>query len=182
MQQNFDNEVLYYTFPEFEQYEDIVHGFSSREGGVSGGFYRTMNLGINTEDSMDNVKENYRIFCDVLHVDVNKVVLGQLTHEANVRNVTAEDAGCGLWKPFTYEGIDGLLTNEPGLVLTATFADCVPVFFYDPVKKVVGIAHSGWRNRKRNCRQNGGAHGVGLRMRCKRYHSRNRSLHRHVLF
>ena len=46
MQQQFDNEVLYYTFPEFEQYDDIVHAFSSREGGVSKGFYRTMNLGI----------------------------------------------------------------------------------------------------------------------------------------
>lgn len=145
MQQNFVGEVLYYTFPEFDKYDDIVHAFSSREGGVSGGFYRTMNLGINTEDSMENVLENYRIFCDTLHLDVNKVVIGQLTHEANIRNVTEEDAGCGLLKPFTYERIDGLLTNVPGLVLTATFADCVPVYFYDPVKKVVGIAHSGWR-------------------------------------
>lgn len=145
MQQNFDNEVLYYTFPEFEKFPEIVHGFSSREGGVSGGFYRTMNLGITTDDDKEKIIENYRIFCDTLKVDVNKVVIGQLTHEANVRNVTAKDAGCGLLKPFTYERIDGLLTNEPGLVLTATFADCVPVFFYDPVQKVVGIAHSGWR-------------------------------------
>lgn len=115
MQQNFDNEVLYYTFPEFEKYDDIVHGFSSREGGVSGGFFRTMNLGINTEDSMENVKENYKIFFDTLGLDLNKIVLGQLTHEANIRNVTAEDAGCGLLKPFTYERIDGYLPTNQGL-------------------------------------------------------------------
>lgn len=145
MQQQFDNEVMYYTFPQLQEYDDIIHAFSSREGGVSSGFYRTMNLGIRTEDNMENVLENYRIFCDTIHVDLNKVVLAPLSHGDSIRNVTAEDAGCGLLKPFTYENVDGLLTNVPGLVLTATFADCVPVYFYDPVKKVVGIAHSGWR-------------------------------------
>ena len=62
MKANYDGEVLYYTFPEFEKYEEITHAFSSREGGVSGGFFRTMNLGINTEDSKENILDNYKVF------------------------------------------------------------------------------------------------------------------------
>lgn len=145
MQQNFYGEVLYYTFPEFEQYKDLIHGFSSREGGVSRGFFSTMNMGVHTGDDRENILENYSIFCDTLGVDVNQVVLAPLSHGDTIRNVTKDDAGSGLCKPFMFEETDGLLTDVPGLVLTATFADCVPVFFYDPVKKVAGIAHSGWR-------------------------------------
>ena len=88
---------------------------------------------------------NYRILCRTLSLDPEKIVLANLVHGDTIRNVTKEDAGAGLWREFPYDGVDGLLTNEPGLILTATFADCVPIFFYDPVKKVVGIAHSGWK-------------------------------------
>ncbi len=145
MKENFSNEILYYTFPELEQYDFMRHAFSSREGGVSQGYYSSMNLGINTPDERTNVEENYRLFCAATGFDVERIVLAQLQHGANVRVVTDKDAGKGLWKPFDYENIDGLVTNEPNLILTATFADCVPVFFVDPVKKAVGIAHSGWR-------------------------------------
>lgn len=145
MQENYRNEVLYYTFPKFDELGFVKHAFSSREGGVSTGIYSSMNLGINTDDLRENILENYRLFTEAIGVDMNKVVLGQLTHEANVRVVTAEDAGCGLLRDFTYSNIDALVTNVPGLVLTCTYADCVPVFFADPVNKAVGIAHSGWR-------------------------------------
>lgn len=145
MKENFKNEVLFYTFPEFEAYPELIHAFSSREGGVSSGYYSSMNLGLKTPDDFGNVKRNYEIFCDTIGVDVNQVVIANLNHEANIKNVTGKDAGAGLFRPFEEDSIDGLLTDEPGLVLTATFADCVPVFFYEPIKRIIGIAHSGWR-------------------------------------
>lgn len=145
MQENYVGEVMYYTFPEFEQHKEIVHGFSSREGGVSRGFYATMNMGVRTDDAKENILENYEIFCETLGVDVRNVVIAPLSHEANIRNVTMQDAGSGLLRDYCCENTDGFLTNEPKVVLTATFADCVPVFYYDPKQKVVGIAHSGWR-------------------------------------
>ena len=145
MKENYKNEVRYYTFPAFEEHPEIVHAFTSRECGVSDGYYSSLNMGIHTGDDLENVKTNYRILCQTLSLDPEKIVLANLVHGDTIRNVTAADAGAGLWRDFPYEGVDGLLTNEPGLILTATFADCVPVFFYDPVKKVIGIAHSGWK-------------------------------------
>ena len=145
MKENYKNEVRYYTFPAFEEHPEIVHAFTSRECGVSGGYYSSLNMGIHTGDDLENVKTNYRILCQTLSLDPEKIVLANLVHGDTIRNVTVADAGAGLWRDFPYEGVDGLLTNEPGLILTATFADCVPVFFYDPVKKVIGIAHSGWK-------------------------------------
>lgn len=145
MKENFKNEVLYYTFPELEKYDGLVHAFSSREGGISTGYYSSMNLGIKTPDERNNILENYRIFCETIGVSRDEVVIANLNHEANIKNVTKENMGEGLLKDFEEDSIDGLLTNQVGPVLVATFADCVPVFFFDPVKRVVGIAHSGWR-------------------------------------
>ena len=145
MKENYNNEVMYYTFPDFEKYDDIVHAFSSREGGVSEGCFSSMNLGIKTEDSKENILENYRLFTEAVGIRLEDVVIGNLNHTSNVRVATREDAGCGILKPFNYVNVDALITNEKNLALTVTCADCVPVFVYDPVRKAIGIAHSGWK-------------------------------------
>lgn len=59
--------------------------------------------------------------------------------------MTKVDAGKGVTKEPDYEEIDGLITNEPGLILCTSFADCVPLYFVDPKKQAIGLAHSGWR-------------------------------------
>lgn len=145
MKENYRNEVLYYTFPAFEAYPEIVHAFTSRECGVSTGYNSSLNMGVRTGDDPENVKTNYRIVCKTLGLNPDMVVLGNLVGGDTIRNVTKEDAGAGVFRDFPFEGTDGLLTDEPGIVLAASYADCVPLFFYDPVKKVVGIAHSGWK-------------------------------------
>ena len=61
------------------------------------------------------------------------------------RGVTAEDAGKGIVKERDYTDIDGLITNEPGLVLSTFYADCVPLYFVDPVHRAIGMSHSGWK-------------------------------------
>ena len=58
----------------------------------------------------------------------------------------AEDAGKGIVKERDYTDIDGLITNEPGLVLSTFYADCVPLYFVDPVHRAIGMSHSGWKN------------------------------------
>ncbi|MCR4686975.1 MAG: peptidoglycan editing factor PgeF [Lachnospiraceae bacterium] len=145
MNSNYKNEVLYYTFPNWENSDYMIHGFSSRECGVSTGYYSSLNLGLKTGDDMDNIKANYEIFFKTLGLDINSIVIPELAHGNDIGNVTHKDAGSGLLTPYVYLETDGLLTNEKGVSLVATFADCVPVFFTDPVKKVVGIAHCGWR-------------------------------------
>lgn len=123
----------------------VEHGFSTRLGGVSEGIYSSMNLSYTRGDAKARVDENFRRFCTAVHMDWEKIVSTDQTHTANVRVVTEEDAGHGITRPKTYYNIDGQVTNVPGLPLITYHADCVPLFFVDPVKKAIGLTHSGWR-------------------------------------
>ena len=81
----------------------------------------------------------------VLGLDETRAVLSQQTHTANIRTVTAEDAGKGLLRPRDYSDVDALITNVPGLPLTVFSADCGTVLLYDPVHQAIGAVHAGWR-------------------------------------
>lgn len=142
---NKKNNILYFTFPSFEKYKFVSHTFSSRLGGVSEGIYSSLNLSFNRGDSPRNVYKNYEIICSAIGINPNNLVFGQLTHGNNIRKVTSEDRGKGIIHQPDYSDIDALITNEIDVPLAMTFADCVPIFFLDPVNKVVAIAHSGWR-------------------------------------
>ena len=96
-------------------------------------------------DEKAHVDENFRRFCSAIHMDWKKIVSTDQTHTANVRVVTEKDAGHGITRPKIYHNIDGQITNVPGLPLITYHADCVPLFFVDPVKKAIGLTHSGWR-------------------------------------
>ena len=79
------------------------------------------------------------------------MVLSRQTHTANVRVVTEEDKGKGIVRERDYTDVDGLVTNVPGICLVTSYADCVPLYFVDPIKKVIGLSHSGWRGRDGSC-------------------------------
>ena len=133
------------------QYQSLIntgcveHGFSTRLGGVSEGVFSSMNLSFTRGDIHENVVENFKRFCNTLHMDWEKIVSTDQTHTANVRVVTEADAGHGIIKPKEFFDIDGQVTNVPGLPLISYHADCTPLFFVDPVKKAIGLSHSGWK-------------------------------------
>ena len=91
------------------------------------------------------VRENFRRITKAIGVDCESMVFSRQTHTTNVRVVTEKDRGMGWSRPFAYCDVDGLITNVPGLCLVTFYADCVPLFFVDPVKKAIGLSHSGWR-------------------------------------
>lgn len=140
-----NGEVVYLTFPKIAQAGGVKHAFSTRFGGVSTGDCSTMSFGFSLGDKPENVLENYRIFCEAFGTDCKNAVLSQQTHTANLRIVTKEDSGKGIFLERDYSDIDGLVTNERGLVLVTQYADCTPLAFYDPVKRVVATSHAGWR-------------------------------------
>lgn len=72
-------------------------------------------------------------------------MLTHQTHTNHVRVVTEADAGKGFVRERDYTDVDGLVTDVPQLVLTTFYADCVPLFFIDPVHRAIGLSHSGWR-------------------------------------
>lgn len=139
------NGLLYYTFPSFDAIPFVRHGFSTRLGGVSKGICASMNLSFSRGDDEMAVKENFRRMCSAMGVEAENVVISAQTHTTNVRIITADDRGRGITRPREYTDVDGMITNEPEVVLCTQYADCVPLFFVDPVKRVVATSHAGWR-------------------------------------
>ncbi len=148
-------QMEYFTFPSLERTGIVKHLFTTRLGGVSGGELATMNLSFSRGDAEENVLTNYRRVAQVLDSSPEDMVASHQTHTVNIRHVTATDRGKGITCPRDYTDIDGLMTDEPGIVLVTYYADCVPLFFVDPVHRAIGLAHSGWR---------GTAAGMGARM------------------
>lgn len=128
----------------FEKFRALRHCFSTRYGGVSEGCYASMNLALR-KDEMTNIIENYRIICNAIGCDYRSTVWTRQVHGDNILNITSSDRGTGLLKPRQLEGYDGIVTDEPDITLVGFSADCVLLYFYDSVRKVVAISHSGWR-------------------------------------
>lgn len=137
--------VVYLSYPSLEETGMVRHGFSTRLGGVSEGVYASMNLSFSRGDKEAAVQENYRRIARAIGFDWESVVTSDQTHTANVRVVTNRDKGCGLTKPRPYQDVDGMITNELGITLATFYADCVPLYLLDPVKKAIGLSHSGWK-------------------------------------
>ena len=129
----------------FEETGMVKNAYSTRLGGVSKGVCSTMNLSFARGDREEDVRENFRRMADVLEVEENDFVFSKQTHTTNVRVVTEKDRGKGFTKSLDYDDVDGLVTNVQGICLSTFYADCVPLFFVDPVKKAIGLSHSGWR-------------------------------------
>lgn len=139
------NGVFYLTYPLLEQTKMVLHGFSTRAGGVSEGIFSTMNLSFARGDDEKAVRENFRRIGDAIGVRPEQMVFSKQTHTTNVRQVFRSDCGNGLVRDNAFEDVDGLVTNEPGVCLATFYADCVPLYFVDPVKRAIGLSHSGWR-------------------------------------
>ena len=132
-------------FPMLEETGIVKHCFTTRGGGVSEGIYESMNLSFTRGDEKEAVLENYRRLAEALEVSIDSFVCSDQTHTTNIRKVTTDDQGKGIIRERDYTDIDGLITNEPGVVLSTFYADCVPLFFVDPVHHAIGLSHSGWR-------------------------------------
>lgn len=140
-----DGEVPYLTFPSLSEINFIQHGFSTRLGGVSKGCFTSMNLGYTRGDEQKAVDENYDRISKSLGFDKSTLVLSDQVHNTLVRLVTNEDKGKGIIRERDYQGVDGLITNIPGIPLVTFYADCVPLYFVDQKNHAIGLSHSGWR-------------------------------------
>ena len=122
----------------------VVHGFSTRIGGVSPAPWDSLNLGACRGDDPANLRENFSCFCAAIGADPNALVKNQQMHSKRVRPVTKADVMPAPETPGEVEA-DGMITNQPGVALTIFSGDCLPVFLYDPVRRVIAACHAGWR-------------------------------------
>ncbi|MCI8373662.1 MAG: peptidoglycan editing factor PgeF [Lachnospiraceae bacterium] len=139
------NGVTFLSFPVLEETGIVRHGFSTRLGGVSEGMFASMNLSFQRGDDRERVMKNYQRIAAALGTKTEHMVLSQQTHTTNIRVVTAQDKGKGIHKEMDYRNVDGMVTNEPGIMLVTSFADCVPIYLVDIARKAIGLCHSGWR-------------------------------------
>ncbi|MFI3172016.1 MAG: peptidoglycan editing factor PgeF [Eubacteriales bacterium] len=137
--------VPYLEYPILNAVEIVNHGFSTRLGGVSSGIFDSMNLSFVRGDDEALVQENYSRISKAIGVKKENIVCSKQTHTDTVIIVGKEHAGNGVLYENKLEDVDGMITDVPGLCLATFYADCVPLFFVDPVKKVIGLSHSGWR-------------------------------------
>ena len=138
------NGVVFRTADRFSAAGGVIHGFSTRYGGVSRGIWASMNLGMARGDVQEHVLENYRRFTAALGADINRMAMTRQVHGTYIHTVEPVDCKPDPYAPERFDS-DGLITDRPGVPLLVFSADCLPVLLYDIVKRVVCAVHAGWR-------------------------------------
>ncbi len=118
--------------------QPLQHAVFTRRGGVSQAPFSSLNLSVSVPDQKADVYSNRRRAYGVFGRDTDSVVHAHLVHEASVARVTSDDYGT--WLAHT----DGIITNQQGCALTMNYADCTPIFVFDPINKAIGLGHAGW--------------------------------------
>lgn len=142
---NIKKGVVYYSVPSFDETGLVLSAFSTTHGGVSTGKQASMNLGFYSDISMDNVRENFRIFGDAVGFDIKNVVVTRQIHDNYVHTPFCSDAGKMMVNDDKIVVADGQITDSNHFVLSKLFADCVPIYLFDPCKRVISLLHAGWR-------------------------------------
>ncbi len=140
------NNLQYLQFPILDTYNWLICAFSTRNGGISKGKYDNLNLGLHVGDLEENVLENRNRFCEALDIKSNQIVLAEQIHNNNIIEISSSHIGKGALKyEDALKGIDGMISNTSGIVIGIGVADCVPLWIIDIEKRVIGMAHAGWR-------------------------------------
>lgn len=127
----------------FASYQEVVHFFSTREGGISNGVFKSLNFGSQHGEGM-NMEKNLDLLKQSIGFVNTRFVIPRQTHTDVVAVV--DESNCD----EIFENTDALITNSANIVVCIKTADCVPILLLDPVRKVIGAVHAGWRGTAQN--------------------------------
>jgi hypothetical protein len=121
----------------------LEHFITTRKGGVSLPPYKSLNLGLHTNDNPDHVITNRLLLAEETGIKADKFLYASQVHSGDVKIIdkTAIESGVLGQNPRT----DATVTALPGICLMVMVADCVPLLLFDPVKRVSAVIHAGWR-------------------------------------
>jgi YfiH family protein len=125
--------------PSLSKLARIRHAFFTRSGGVSDGIYASLNGGVGSNDTPDNVAQNRARMAEALGVAPGRLLTPYQIHSPDV--VVAEEP----WRHEARPRADAVITRTPGLAIGVSTADCGPLLFADEEAGVIGAAHAGWR-------------------------------------
>ena len=143
-------------FRHFENHTDFKYFVTTRNNGNSTGPVASFNLGFQDLDLYENVIANRKSLADSIKIPFDSFVFAGQTHNDHIKIVNQDDREKGLYsKENAIDDTDGFLVSQPGICPVIMVADCVPVILYDPVKKVAGVFHAGWRGTVKRIAQQG---------------------------
>lgn len=133
----------YYTIP---GWKGVTAGITTKNGGVSSGPFHSFNMGLHVGDDRESVVENRRRLSELIGFPLARWVAAEQTHGDCIELIDGLQAGKGS-KIYddAVPDTDCFLASSGDLLLTMCYADCVPLYFYDPVKRRIGLAHAGWK-------------------------------------
>lgn len=124
----------------------IAHFSTTRVGGVSSGSFASLNTGNFSDDSPLNIHENRQRVARMLFTPVENFIIPHQTHGNRVLTVDADFLSLSQTEANeVLYGVDAVVTNQPGVFLCVTTADCVPILLYDRGKEAIAVIHAGWR-------------------------------------
>ena len=136
--------VKFFYFEKFLKEPDILHGISTRNMGFSKPPFDTLNLSYMVGDQKEHVNENRALVANNLGLETEKLFFPRQCHTGNVAVVDQETISSNL------ENTDALVSAQSEIGIGVLAADCIPILFCDPKKKVIAAAHAGWRGTVKN--------------------------------
>lgn len=118
----------------------LTHAFCTRLGGVSSGPYSSLNVGDLVGDREENVIQNLNLVREAFGVPDGGLILMRQVHGDRILHLDGDGP-----LPEALPECDGLISDRPGVALGVRTADCVPIFFADRARRIIGAAHAGWR-------------------------------------
>ncbi|MBW2333001.1 MAG: peptidoglycan editing factor PgeF [Deltaproteobacteria bacterium] len=133
-------------FENLLKYKEIRHFVSTRKGGVSKHPFDSLNLGLHVGDDPDNVLKNRKRLAATIGIPLRHFTIGEQIHSGNVTIISEELRGKGSTNhKEAINATDAMVTNAADICLVVLVADCVPILFFDPIKRAIGVAHAGWK-------------------------------------
>jgi YfiH family protein len=120
----------------------LTHAFCTRRGGISEGNFVSLNFSPKEGDSKDNVRSNWKILAEAFNLEMAQFFVVNQVHGKEILTIDRPLADIIVPEPPQF---DAIITDQPGVAIGIKTADCVPIFFVDKVKRIIGVAHAGWR-------------------------------------
>jgi hypothetical protein len=139
--------IEYLEATALSEFDFLTHAFCTRRGGISEGKFFSLNFSSQEGDSTENARQNWKILATAFNLEVKQFFVVNQVHGDRILIIDHNAQGFISHQPYQ---CDAIITNQPGLAIGIKTADCVPVLFLDKIKRIVGVAHAGWKGTSLN--------------------------------